>query len=798
MREAAVKAIAREGRSAEGPVRRRMETEKDIEARARLGLVLDRIAMYELGARRWQADWEKAPLTAGPVAMALSIDGRLAATLGEDSNILLIETATRQAIHTIEVHPDTRIRQLAFNAAGSVLLGLDYGGTKSPRAWRTSDGRSLRLERGKPLPNGIETWLGQSDLVLCWRRESTDRSLLIWVADPSGVVDVACNEHLEAISEDGRRIAFARSDRDPERPDTKEITLSVYDTSTRKRIRRIRLTTAGNLFPGNLSPDASAVAIVDSGRVRVRSLDKKRPEITFGTGAVNLAWSGSEIISSHNDGAIRWWRAGVMVREVKDALDNLRWVSVSDGVVRASGRFVDEREREVDRYAFLSAATGELLTRQHDVHFGGVSRFRWFKNSLRRGFVVFSREKTCVFHAGRLVSTRPFVEYFDDPWWNPTVFGGDAAVVRQDECAVLHDLAAGDATAELPRQGARILRLEWTRDGLIAYSEARAALIDTADGRVLKKDADEQFATVSGRFLDLTPLEIDGGRWYAVSADGAWVAVRSETGVVVRRADGSGEKRLLSIEDGPEASAWEAWGPFVFSADGSLLAAASGRQGCIAVWETATGREAARIGPFDHSIDRVAIEGKQRMILVTLDAEKDSLLRFSSDGTPLGKVDWPSRGYMENLVVQGRFALAHAYGGKGPPALFVLDLQEPGAPQGYPVPELEGTVINRIHEAPDGERLIVEGCGEVLAFSCRTGFLRSLGSVAADSDGIAGFLEGGHAVVLTQAGLTLLYGPTWEELARDPAIHGQALAVSPDGRLIAVACGTRVTIYSPR
>lgn len=143
-RDAAQEAISKEGTAALAPVRARLAVEKDPEVLARLQLVCRTIEKRALGARSWATLWRAQPVAARICGVRLSPDGKLAATIGGDGCIHILDVGARRLIHTIENLAADWKNDFRFTTDGALLIctaeGID---NVHLRAWRTSDGTEV-------------------------------------------------------------------------------------------------------------------------------------------------------------------------------------------------------------------------------------------------------------------------------------------------------------------------------------------------------------------------------------------------------------------------------------------------------------------------------------------------------------------------------------------------------------------------------------------------------------------------------------------------------------------------------
>ncbi|MCE9582024.1 MAG: WD40 repeat domain-containing protein [Planctomycetes bacterium] len=616
---------------------------------------------------------------------------------------------------------------------------------------------------------------------------------MLWVVDAGGAVVLGHDQHFEAISPDGLRIALADVTPDSKFKDV--ATTVLLEASSGKEIRKVEFGHAADPdFPVSIAPDASAVASIEGGRIRYRSLETDQAELEFGTGAKWLAWHGKALVTAHADGSVRWWSGGKVVRVVEKAIENLERVDVKSGCVLANGSERPEPRRFRDLACVLNADSGAVL-----------DRFEMKGNPFAWGGLVFDFFGECdtrVFCSGKLALRLPASESGDSLWSGRTWFGGDRALVVGHKRMTLHDLAHGDATTALPQHVSRVHELEWFEEGLHVAGSDSSVLIGN-DQLHSTAMLHYQAAITCGRHtLDLGPLGLDEVGKGAISADGRWLAVRMRNHVLFRPTDPAGEARVLG-EDCPKD--WQGAfpsHPIAIAADGSLVAAVSANLHSVDVWESSTGRRLATIAKEGSSIeDLEVVPGSCNIVVMGPCDDKTGLIRvFKPTGELVSSNKWPLYWTGSSHFVHGRWEIASKDIDDLPSEIWILDVTQAAPPVRLVLPSGGNFTMPCVHESGDGDHVIVENLQDrrVYLLSCRDSSVLPLGDWDLGAIGVAGFLDRVHPVRIGPGGLALYYGPTVEKVSCDPAIRGQALAVSPDGKRVAVADGGTVTVYELR
>lgn len=786
-RDAAVEAIAKEGAAAEAPVKARLEVEKDPEARARLERALQKIGIGVLAARRWTAAWSVAPLEVAASYTALSPDGRFAATAGTDERLVVRDAATGKALREFT---DIDVRSgctLAFTADSKRLLCVPEAPDAGLRSWRMDDGVEEAEVKGEKFPGSLEAFRGAGVTVFLSYSECDDTGSVAWVVEPSGVRHIRDEPEWAAISPDGARIVICAPRRGPGK-DGHSKAVTVYEAATGNVLRTESLEFTGEVMRlCAVAPDASAAASLVDGHIHVVPLADGAMEQVFSEGAFALTWAEGGLVTVHARNVVRWWKDGKQVREVSTDPGEMDALVSGGGVIA-----VVVRNARAISTRVLSATTGETLDRFETV----------LANSTPgdRELIVTADLHSIVYREGRRFLDLP-PDGEQQALGYSCRFGNDRVMFRRGENVVVRGIAGKSAGCVLAPHEARLERLEWCREGIVVRSEHGTVLLDGADGHTIFPLHGYDFEVSGGRCIDLKALGLAGPECRAVSADGTWIAMVSGKEIVYRRCDGTGDTKRFQPEDASDPSKGEVTGSLALAADGSLLAAEVPKTKCVDLWNPATGERIARLGPLKGTLGRIAIAPRDRTVMIAIDGfEGGDLMLFEPDGTPAGHAEWPVYGSAPGLVVQGQWALASRNPDDGSPEILLVDVKSPENSQAIRIPDTTTVSIVAVRESPDGDRLILEsseGAG-VLAISCHSGFLRRLTPLDLRDGGVSGFLEGGHPVVLSPDGLSVFFAATMEDVSREAAIKGQSMAVSPDGKRIAIARGSRVTVYDLR
>jgi WD40 repeat protein len=796
VREAATEAIAKEGPKARAAVNARIAIEKDAEVKSRLVRALEKIALGELGARKWVQAWSVRPLLAEATGRCLSPDGRFAATTGEDRRLILWDAGTGKKLWEVEGLGTSPWGGFGFTVDGSQVLWLEGHEDPQVKRWSTKDGSALPAMTATRCGKDAIVFRGADGVAMVGL--SCDLCGVIgygaWITSPAGIAALRMPMRWAAISPDGERIAVTEEPGEGQEEAAGTQDVRVWSTRTGEVLRTETLTFDAKTWRIAVAPDASAAAAIEGGQIRVVPLEGEGGPKTLGAGAVTLGWSGRELVSAHEDGKLTWWKDGAADRQATLKGNEVCRLEFAGGVMQARHRG-EKGEWYSGAVSICRADTGETLESfekgDGDATIGGTA-------------MLATDETHVVIYAGGKRVVNQVRGPDDGPdWGGPLFIGGGRALLEVVDRVLVRTIEGGMKDIALGMHGAGVSGLVWTREGIVANASSGPALLDPADGHTIGADAKHSYEVAFGHCIDLEPVGLAGPDYRAISADGTWAAMRIEQALHVRRCDGSDAMRHFEIEQDKEpVDRGLKDGSLAFSPDGSLVAAITATEGFVDVWETKSGRRTARLGPFKFAIADVAIAAEGNTIVVATESYEDGLLlRFAPDGTALGSTDWPNYSNVDGLVVHGRWALASEYGREEKPsALVLLDLKQPAVPLVHILPGFSGISFISVHEASDGDRILVEstdGAGVFVA-SCSGGLLRRLQTDLFNEEACSGWVEGIHPAVVTEAGLALWHGPTLERASLDPAAAGQALSVSPDGKRVAVANGARVTVYDLR
>jgi RNA polymerase sigma factor (sigma-70 family) len=501
------------------------------------------------------------------------------------------------------------------------------------------------------------------------------------------------------------------------------------------------------------------------------------PSLRHGQAVSGLAFShdGDELISCSWDGTISLWdpASGKEIRRFEGHAGRVHAVALSpDGKVIASGG--------TDGFYLWDAATGKRLFHEHREG-NGVTAVAFSPDAKLVAYALSRPVAVGVFTGARVVEVATGKEILALDGHTALVSavafspdGKSVATASADGAVVLWDVPTGKETARLTGHAGGVLAVGFAPDGMSLISggsDGTLRLWDLATRNEAKK-------FVSGG-------DVAG---VALSPDGKLVAGTTDGGLLVR---------VYDVRSGKEVRSFSGVGfrCVAFSPDGKALATGDGA-GTVRLWEMPGGKALRPTEPHDGNVSHVALspDGKTIAVGTVMGTvylwdvtTGKSLYRMGTwEEGGIHRVAWSPDG--KRLASNSRYGCARfwdaATGGQAVPAYaHYTGLCPPQAPR------LSGLTFS-----PDGKFLagIYPGAREVYVwngenghFVCRcSGHTSPVQGIAFGRDGRTLFSCG------EDGGVRVWDAPADKQLRLigDPSWFGKALAVSPDGRLLAVGC----------
>lgn len=589
------------------------------------------------------------------------------------------------------------------------------------------------------------------------------------------------------MSSDGRFLSHVLVSSDDEAQEEGGQKIEVRDLATGALLRTIGLPIEHNEVAGfSFSPDGLRAACLRGGRVRMVSLAGDASPLDWDASAVALAWMPEGLATARADGTLDWWRDGERVKSLETGVPRVWRLAPLPGalaVIDAEGRV----------RCFVAASGEEVLDRIE----GDCEEAQDLDDAL----AIRTAKGTRIYARGRCAATLaepdPAVRGDFYPW----ACRSGVLIYHREEKAVLKTLDGSRPDWTLPPHGEVLDRLEWTREGIVALGvDGRVAVLDPGDGKTLRKGGQDEYWISPGRCVQLASIEPEAeaapDRADLAFAEGSGaVAIRDPHGFRVKSAVGEAPVRLT-----PEGPSEDMRGLSALSPDGRFLAAVTEGH-FITLWNVATQDRIARHALIeDDEVVQISVAGSVPIVLAHLQGPRGSRLRsVNAEGSVVAEFHWSKSEGNPRTLITDRLAVCVERDHDGNGFLAIADYRTPGIPRRIALGEESFDSMGRIHAAASSDRILVEeGLSGVFYASSEEGLLSRTGDFMFRVEQVAGFVEGTHPVVATPQGLRLLYGATGEEIRLDPGIRGTALAVSPDGKRIAVGQGGTVTVYELR
>lgn len=796
-RDAAEEAIVECGRLAEAPIRVRLATENNPEVRGRLTSALHRIEIREIRSKKWAIVTANRPCRGAPLEIALSRDGRWAATAGEDGRLRVFDADNGKMLWEAEGVVTLSRFFVGFSPDGTKVCcrEIPREGPPRVRVWLTGSGAERAPLIGRPLVRDLEIYRGEEGFAVIGTRtdKAVDLRDVTWVVDASGATMVEDpGDGWQAISPDGKRLAVASAFTLPFMRDRKAAVVQICSIAT-------GVVESGPILPLpardavsllRVSPDTSAAAVAFKGRIRIADLSPGAPVREIGEEVVGLAWAGSTLVSVSADGMVRWWREDRAFREVKAAESGALGLESGGGVLAVRRKDTPDPERQ-ELASILSADSGRCL----EAFEPGVELFETAAE-----FLLLRGKQRRLYHAGKDLADHPaFAEVMDGVLVPPICFGGSRVhVVSWDTAkSVVHSLSSDDPAVDFQSHLRDPEGVVWTEEGIVVLTGHWDAVRLDSSGAVIDRFDGDGWCFAGRHLVDLRPLGLRRGDVRGVSGDGKWVAARDRYDLVVRTVDGKGAGwRFPSTSDAsgrfPSLSA-------SFSKDGSLVAIGGVEK--IEIRSTASGALAGTIDLGQEDGGTVFVAEGRRIAVRYYDAKLGGCLAvFEIDGSRVFTTPLPFHSMTPEWFVDSRY-IANCYGDQFKGFELVLADVTGAAPvfERIPVPGVLRLGDPTFFPASDGQRFAVQCTdGGFFYFAIRQGLLQSLPRPGRASAHYAGILSGGGPFVVTPEGLHLYHSATGEEIRMDTELGGVSASASPDGRRIAIANGPMVTVYELR
>lgn len=338
----------------------------------------------------------------------------------------------------------------------------------------------------------------------------------------------------------------------------------------------------------------------------------------------------------------------------------------------------------------------------------------------------------------------------------------------------------------------------WIGQGVVARAgRRRLAVCSQADGKVLFSAEDGLVA--GDRCVEFHSRATDYCRDVIVSADGQWIAERTPRGACVYPIDGSIEPMtfLQAMDDRVS----ETRSPMALSRDGSRIALARTTDGAIQIWNVESATSPIDIpSPGELSGIFFAPDGESLLAWAWSREAGSRLFAYDERGAKVAECAWPEGTSGGLDLVLGTTFAGLTFGSKEDGYVTrLLDLRNLKAPAvDIEIPASAGITPPEVIISPDGESIIGQCQERGSAYASRQGGLKRVFPTFSDLRPFAAFLPNGHPIAVGADGLRTLYGPTGEDASFEASIKGQGLALSPDGKRLAIVLGARLSVYELR